>query len=158
MPIGIPSVPARVGVSVTVGLASLVGLFATCVAVLGETKRLDYGSGIAALLACCLAASAVATMGMFGQLNSYLTGEKRQTFLRVAAWGSVLLPLATFLESAFLFTMSFWWFLFPAQFVVGGLPGLAVAILRGRWWFGLWGVIATAWGVLWVATGLFWAK
>jgi len=153
------SAPAKLGVSVMVGIASLAAFFAASVGVLGQTRRLDYGNGIAALIACGIAASSLSVMCMFGPLHSYMTGEKRQMFLRVALWASVVLPIAAFLESAFWSQWAYWWFLFPAQYMVGGVLGIAVAISRGRWWWGLglWGAILTACGML-GATVPFWAK
>jgi hypothetical protein len=153
------SVPAKIGVSVMVGIGSLAASFATTVAALGQIKRLDYGNGIAALTACGIAASALSVMCVFGPLHSYMTGEKRQMFLRVAVWASVLLPIAAFLGSALRLRTGCWWFLVPAQYLVGGVLGVAVAISRGRWWWGLglWGAILTAFSVL-GATVPFWAK
>jgi hypothetical protein len=51
------------------------------------------------------------------------------------------------------------WIRTQEEYLVGGVLGIAVAISRGRWWwgFGLWGTIVTAWGVL-GATVPFWAK
>ena|ERR1019366_4749668 len=153
------SVPAKLGVSVMVGIGSLAASLAASVAVLGQTERLDYGNGVAALIACGVAASVLSVMCVSGPLHSYMTGEKRQVFLRVAVWASVLLPVAAFLGSALWFRVGYWWFLVPAQYLVGGVLGIAVAISRGRWWWGLglWGAILVACGVL-GATVPFWAK
>jgi hypothetical protein len=152
------SVPAKLGVSVMVGIGSLAASFAASVAVLGQTKSLDYGNGVVALIACGTAAIALSVMCVFGPLRSYMTGEKRQMFLRVAVWASLLLPIAAFLGSGLWF-VGYWWFLVPAQYLVGGVLGIAVAISRGRWWWGLglWGAIVTACGLL-GATVPFWAK
>jgi len=128
------SVPAKLGVSVLVGIGSLATSFAASVAVLGQTKRLDYGNGVAALIACGIAAGALSVMCVFGPLHSYMTGEKRQMFLKVALWASVLLPIAAFLGSALWIRVGYWWLLVPAQYLVGGVLGVAVAIARGKRW------------------------
>jgi hypothetical protein len=87
-------------------------------------------------------------------------GGRRFTPLTIASWASVLLPVSAILESGLFFTMSYWWFLFPAQFVVGGVLGIFVAFSKRRWWWfcAAWGVTATLWGVLWIATATFWAR
>ncbi len=103
-------------------------------------------------------AAAASTVVVYGPFKGYTIGEKRQRFVRVAAWASALLPLGVFLEGALLFTMSFWWFLYPAQLIVGGLLGLSGAILSRKWWWALLGVLASLWGMLWVATVVFWAR
>jgi hypothetical protein len=151
--------PARLGVTIAVGLASLIVFLTAGVVLLGQTRRLDFGTGIIALLTCCIGAIAVAAVTGFGPWRPYFTGDKRHRFVTIATWASVVLPIAAFVETALVFTMGYWWFFFPAQFVVGGLLGIAAASTRSRlWWLrGVWGIIATIWGVLWVAVVLFWA-
>jgi hypothetical protein len=153
------SIPKRLGVSILVGIAFLAVLLAVSVVVMGQTERLNYANGVAALAACGIAASTLSVLCMFGPLRSYVSGENRQAFLKLGLWVSMLLPVAATLESAFRPTMSYWWFFFPAQYIVAGALGIAVAVSRGRWWWGLglWGVMLTACGVL-GATVPFWAK
>jgi hypothetical protein len=152
--------PARLGVATAVGLASLVVFFTAGVVLLGQAGRLNYRTGISALITCCIGGIAVAAVAGFGPWRPYFTGDRRERFVTIATWASVLLPVATFAESALAFTMSYWWFFFPAQFVAGGLLGIAAASTRSRlWWLrGVWGVTAIAWGTLWTVTVLFWAQ
>jgi 4-amino-4-deoxy-L-arabinose transferase-like glycosyltransferase len=152
--------PARLGVMIAVGLASLVVFFTAGVVLLGQTGRLDYHTGISTLLTCCIGGIAVAADVGFGPWRPYFTGDRRERFVTIATWASVLLPVATFAETALDFTMGYWWFFFPAQFVVGGLLGIAAASTRSRlWWLrGVWGITAIVCGALWVVTVLFWAK
>jgi hypothetical protein len=153
------SIPKRLGVSLIAGLALLAAVLATSVVALGQTKRLDYATAVAAAVVCGIGASVLSVSCMFGSLRSYTTGERRETFLKVAVWTSILLPVVATLGSAFLFTMGYWWFLFPAQYIIAGAVGIAVAISRGRWWWGLglWGAMLTVCGVLGV-TVPFWAR
>ena len=120
---------------------------------------MDYETGIGALLTCCTGAIVVASVAAFGPYRSYFTGDKRERFVILATWASILLPLMTFVETASASDIGYWWFAVPAQFIVGGLLGIAAALAGGRlrWLRGLWGIVATVWGVMWVATVSFWA-
>jgi hypothetical protein len=85
--------------------------------------------------------------------------NQRRPFISVAAIVSLLLPLVAIVEwTAFSFT-GYWWFAYPAQLLIAGLLGLAVAISRRGWWWllGAWGAVLTGSGVL-TATVPFWAK
>jgi len=155
----------RVAVTAVLGLAALVALFVISLGVLDQVARLDYAASVTALILCAAAALAFsATAALYPPLQSSITGENRRCFTKVAAWGSVLLPLETFVEHAFAYIWrnavdlrsGSWWFTIPAQFVVGGLLGIAVAISTRRWRWAMWGIVITLWGMFWVATILFW--
>ncbi len=85
--------------------------------------------------------------------------NRRRTFISVAVFVSVLLPLVTIAEWGVFSFAGYWWFAYPAQLLIAGLLGLAVAILRRGWWWllGAWGALLTGSGVL-AATVPFWAK
>ncbi len=148
----------KIGFTLFFGLALLIPLFAVVIAILGHTGRLDYDSELAALVICGIAALVASAATNIAPVSAYVTGDKRQHFLVVISWASLLLPITPFLESAvglptkdMMKNASFFIF-WPAHFVVAGLLGLIVAITGSklRWIWGFWGVFVTAFGILMV--------
>jgi hypothetical protein len=158
---------SKAAVAALLALATLVALFAVAVGVLDRVARLDYGTLVTALILCTVAGLALSVAAAwYPPLQSSTTGENRRAFTRLAACASVLLPLETFVEDALVygwehgvaFRPGIWWFTIPAQFVVGGLLGLIVAITKRKWMWAIWGVISALCGALWVTAILFWAR
>jgi len=69
---------------------------------------------------------------------------------------SIFLPAEAFLESMLIYRGA-WFLTVPAQFVVGGLLGISLAVLKRGWGWMVWGVFMSCFGTLW-AVGLFFAK
>lgn len=145
----------KIGFGLAFGLALLFLSFTFAVVMLDEVGRLDYDSGVTALIICGVAGLVGLVAPSVGPVSTYMTGDKRQPFVSLIGWVSILLAIAPFLESAAGFPTrnmarhASWFFIFfPAHFVVGGLLGLAVAIsgTKLRWIWGLWGMFALALG------------
>lgn len=131
---------SKAGVAAVLGVATLVTTFVLSVSTLYQATQLDYESTRNSLVGGTAAAILLFSLAVwYSPVQSRLTGQNRTTFISVAKWASLLLPLETFIEYAIAykwhragFRTGLWWFTIPTQFIVGGLLGLSVGIANRK--------------------------
>src|SRR5882757_143492 len=125
---------SKAGVAAVLGLATLVTTFVVSVGALYQAGRLDYESTLNSLIGGAAAALLLSSLAVwYSPFQSRIAGQNRTTFIWLARWSSLLLPLETFIECSIAYkwhqTVAFrsglWWFTIPTQFIVGGLLGLS---------------------------------
>src|ERR1700683_5336680 len=90
---------SKTAIAAMLGAATLVTTFATSVAALDRTERLDYESIVNSLIFSVVAAIFLFFLAQwYWPFQSRVTGKSRIAFLRFAVWASLFLPLETISE------------------------------------------------------------
>jgi hypothetical protein len=146
------STPAKLGVSIALGLITAVIVLAASLAIFYIEGRLTYQGYESIALSFVVATASGLSVFVICLLDiiagsRILTGTERAGFMKFSCWLSVALPIDAWLEPVLdlrLFHIRDGTLLilrWPSQFMIAGLFGIAAGISKKKWGWIVWGMI-----------------